>query len=199
MSADERAEWEARYRSARGADPGAPEPFIVNAVNSLSARGRALDLAGGIGRHALWVAERGWDATLVDISPTAVAEAAATASRRGLRLATEVVDLDETDPSGGPWDLVMIHHYLNRTLLGRAHELLRPGGTLVVCHQTLINLERSPRPGARFLLEPKELATLLSHLQLSTYFEGWTEQGRHEAQAVASLPPAEDRVAAALR
>lgn len=189
MSAAERAEWEERYRSAERVAPSNPEPFVVDSVNGLSVAGRALDLAGGTGRHALWLAERGWDATLVDISPTAVAVAAASGSRRGLRLATEVVDLDDSDPLGGPWDLVIIHHYLNRALLARVHQLLSPGGTLVICHPTKINLERNPRPTARFLLEPAELPTLLTQLQLSAYFEGWTAQGRHEAQAVASLLP----------
>ena len=128
MSVAEEAEWEERYRSAQSAAPGTPEQFVVDSVSALSVTGTALDLAGGTGRHALWTADRGWDTTLVDISPTAVASAAAAASRRGLRLATEVVDLDEADPSGGPWDLVIIHHYLNRALLGRVQQLLRPHG-----------------------------------------------------------------------
>jgi 2-polyprenyl-3-methyl-5-hydroxy-6-metoxy-1,4-benzoquinol methylase len=184
MSADERAEWEERYRAPNSVRIGAPAPFVVAAVTALYATGTALDLAGGTGRHALWLAERGWEAKLVDISPAALEIAATAASRKGLRLTTEIVDLDDADPSGGPWDLVVIHHYLNRDLLGRVHRLVRAGGTLIVCHQTRANLERNPRPSAEFLLAPGELVELLSRFELSTAFEGWTPQGRHEARVV---------------
>lgn len=149
--------------------------------------GSAVDLAGGSGRHALWLADSGWDTTLVDISPTATTIALAAAARLGVSLSTEVKDLDNADPAGGPWDLVVIHHYLNRGLLGRVHRLLRPGGKLVACHPTLHNLDRNSRPTARFLLEPGEMSTLLDGLEIVTYFEGWTNQGRHEAQVVAGL------------
>ena len=183
MSAVELAEWEARYRAA-DLETAAPEPFVVEAAAALPVGGKAIDLAGGTGRHALWLAGRGWDTTLVDISPTALAVAAAAALRLGLGVATEVVDLDAADPSGGPWDLVVIHHYLNRPLLGRLHHMMRPGGAVVVCHQTRLNLERHPRPGARHLLAPGELEELLSRFELAAYLEGWTPQGRHEARAI---------------
>lgn len=184
MSVAELTEWEARYRALDPGSIAAPETFVVEALSALPVGGKAVDLAGGTGRHALWLAGRGWDTKLVDISPTAVAIAVAAASRRGLDLAAEVVDLDEADPSDGPWDLVIIHHYLNRRLLGRLHRIMRPGASLVVCHQTTINLERHVRPSVSHLLAPGELAGLLDRFELSLYFEGWTPQGRHEARAI---------------
>ena len=187
MSAAELAKWEERYRANAAAPLADPEPFVVDAVDALPVVGSAVDLAGGSGRHALWLAERGWVTTLVDVSPTAVEIARDAAKRRALQLRAEVLDLDDADPAGGPWDLVVVHHYLNRELLARVHRLLRPGGRLVVCHPTLRNLERHPRPAADLLLGPGELPTLLGGLTFTAYFEGWTAQGRHEARAVATL------------
>ena len=62
--------------------------------------------------------------------------------------------------------------------------MIGPGGTLVVGHQTTINLERNPRPSAPHLLAPGELGELLAGFELSMYREGWTPHDRHEARAI---------------
>src|SRR5258708_37432909 len=54
-----------------------PDPFFVSAFNQFVADqfpngGTALDLAGGVGRHALWLAKRNWRGTGVDISEVAI-------------------------------------------------------------------------------------------------------------------------------
>ena len=61
--------WEQRY--AEGKQPSVPIPFITQTAQQLKP-GRALDLACGTGRHALWLAERGWSVTAVDGSPSAI-------------------------------------------------------------------------------------------------------------------------------
>ena len=187
MSEAERIEWESRHIE-RGVALKEPEPFIVSAVAGLGRLGTALDLAGGTGRHSLWLAAQGWTTTLVDIAPAALEMAADQAALAGFGLNTVQHDLDDGLPAAGPVDLVVIHHYLNRHLLGEVSSLLFHGGHLVMAHPTVANLERNERPGRRFLLEPGELPDLLGVLKVVTYFEGWTAQGRHEAQLVAQRP-----------
>jgi len=184
VSEAERIEWESRHRE-RGVGLSEPEPFIVSAVAGLGRLGTALDLAGGTGRHALWLAAQGWATTLVDIAPTALEMAAGQAAMAGLGIDTAQHDLDDGLPAVDAVDLVVIHHYLNRVLLGQVGSLLVPGGHLVMAHPTVANLERNDRPGRRYLLEPDELPSLLGELEVVTHFEGWTAQSRHEAQLVA--------------
>ena len=76
---NERTSWNRKYRtgshSSLQADPFLPyayERFIKSAFPS---PGTALDLAGGIGRHAIWLARRDWRVTLLDISEVAIAKA----------------------------------------------------------------------------------------------------------------------------
>ena len=70
MEADERTLWNRKY-SEHSHTSLEPDPFLVSAYSESiagSAPGSALDVAGGVGRHTLWLAERGWKVKLVDVS-----------------------------------------------------------------------------------------------------------------------------------
>jgi 2-polyprenyl-3-methyl-5-hydroxy-6-metoxy-1,4-benzoquinol methylase len=67
MSDADRQKWDARYAQPAAA-PRDPEPFLLELDHLLPRSGRALDVAGGAGRNAIWLARRGLDVTLVDIS-----------------------------------------------------------------------------------------------------------------------------------
>lgn len=184
MSDEDRARWEERYRTG-GHPAGGPSALLASVDDLLPRRGRALDVAGGAGRHALALARRGLDVTLCDISETALGLAAAAARAEGLALATVAVDLERDPLPAGPWDLVLSFHYLQRDLFTRWPEVLAPGGMLVFVQPTLTNLERHPKPGARFLLEDGELPGLVQGLEVLRVREGWLEDGRHDALLVA--------------
>lgn len=184
MSARER--WDARYREGRG--PTEPSAFLAEAAGFLPASGRALDLAGGAGRHALWLAARGLDVTLVDFAEEGLAVARARAREAGLALATELRDVEVEGAPAGPWDVVLSFHFLYRPLFAELPTLLRPGGVLVYCQPTMTNLTRNERPSARFLLEDGELAGLVPPgLEVLRLDEGW-HGDRHEARLVARRP-----------
>ncbi|AKT43740.1 class I SAM-dependent methyltransferase [Chondromyces crocatus] len=200
---DDRIRWDARWRE-RGEGPGEPSALITALAPQLPTRGRALDIAGGAGRHALWLARRGLDVTLVDISEVALTIARAApgpdvtenlgaasgldAARRG-RLHTLALDLEEAPLPPGPWDVILCFHYLQRSLFAAFPEALAPGGLLVIVHPTRTNLERHPRPSARFLLDDGELPGLLrGGLDVVRYEEGWLSEGRHEARLLARRP-----------
>ena len=108
--------------------------------------GRAIDIAAGEGRNAIWLAERGWDATAVDYSSVAIDKARQIADRRGVTITTEVADLAEYVPTPGGYDLVVIA-YLQLVdaeltpILHRAAEAVAPGGKLVLVSHDLSNLE----------------------------------------------------------
>jgi SAM-dependent methyltransferase len=181
MSARER--WNQRYRD--GAGLAEPSAFLEEAAGFLPESGRALDLAGGAGRHALWLARRGLDVTLVDVAEVGLEKAAARAEALGLTITTERRDVESDGAPAGPWDVVLSFHYLWRPLFAELPQLLAPGGVVVYCQPTVSNLEKNPRPSARFLLEDGELATLVpAELEVLTLEEGW-HGDRHEARLVA--------------
>jgi len=79
QSKDQRARWDSKYEqglpSLTEPDPffiSAYERFVTPSLPKPGVVGAALDLAGGLGRHALWLASRGWQVTVVDVSDVAI-------------------------------------------------------------------------------------------------------------------------------
>jgi SAM-dependent methyltransferase len=184
MSDAERTKWDARYREQDAAG-GKPSPFLVSLDPILPHTGRALDVAGGAGRHAVFLALRGLDVTIADISRVGLDLAEEEARRAGVRLTTVALDLEREPLPEGPWDVILSFHYLNRPLFAAYPGLLSPGGRLLVVHPTRSNLLRHQKPSGQFLLEDGELPGLVPGLTVVRYEEGWLEEGRHEARLVA--------------
>jgi tellurite methyltransferase len=170
--------------------PAEPSRFVASLDAILPRRGRAIDAGGGTGRHALWLARRGLDVTLADVSDVALGIASSAARAEGLALHTLRVDLEADPFPAGPWDVVLCTYFLHRPLFGAFAAALAPGGWLVFAHATRTNLEKNPRPGPRHLLEDGEIGMLAGDLEVVRCEEGWFEEGRHEARLVARRPAA---------
>lgn len=184
MSRADRDKWDAKYRAGSHRSTRV-SPFLESLDDVLPRSGRAIDVAGGAGRNALWLAERGLDVTVADVSEVGLAIAAERASAAGLSITTLVVDLEEESFPEGPWDLIVSVCFLQRSLFALYPEVLAPNGLLVFLQPTVVNLERHERPPRSFLLEQGEAASLISGLTIVSLTEGWTEDGHHEARVVA--------------
>ena len=188
MSEADRQRWNGRYQEQTGISE--PSRFLQALADRLPSTGRALDVAGGPGHDALWLARRGLDVTLVDISDVALERAASAAREAGAPLRVERVDLEAAPLPRGPYQLVLCLNFLWRPLFDEIPRVLAPGGLFVFAQPTQSNLQRNPHPSARFLLEDGELPRLVRGLEVVSYTEGWTEEGRHEARLVATPSPA---------
>jgi SAM-dependent methyltransferase len=140
----DRAEWNRRY--ADGERPLVTEPsrFLVAEADGLPP-GRALDLACGAGRNALWLADRGWRVTGVDYAGAALATARRLASERGLAVDWIEADLLEYEPPRGTFDLVVVLYLQvpadeRRAILARAAGAVAPGGTFLLVGHHADNL-----------------------------------------------------------
>ena len=190
MTAGER--WDAKY--ADWHEPGPPSEFVAGCADLLDGCPTAVDLAGGAGGTALWLAQQGIDTTLVDVSGRALEIACNAADERGLELRTVQADL-ESDPlptldelgGEGGWHAAVCTNFLHRPLLGALGTLLVPGGIALVLIATVDNLLHNARPGRPFLVERGELPELCSGLEQVSFEEGWFGQ-RHEARLVARSP-----------
>ncbi len=137
--------WNERYSATDLMWSAGPNQFVERWCADL-APGRAIDLAAGEGRNALWLAERGWDVTAVDYSSVAVDRMRQIAERRGVELTAEVADLTEYVPTPGGYDLVMIAYlHLGDTdlvpILGRAGAAVAPGGQFFLVGHDRRNLD----------------------------------------------------------
>lgn len=134
------AGWDARYAKGQ-VWSSEPNRFFADIVEGLVrdglAPGRAIDLACGEGRNAVWLAEQGWQVTAVDFSAVGVERGRAGAAARGIALDWVVADLATWDLGAGAWDLVA-HVYLHwptaerEPFLRRCADAVAPGGVLVI-------------------------------------------------------------------
>lgn len=141
----EEADWDRRYGGEDRTWSGNPNGTLVREVAEL-APGRALDVGAGEGADALWLAERGWRVTAVDISRNALARVSAEAGRRELTVECLRCDANDPDAFGSDtFDLVSLQYgsFLRtpdqrglRNLLGA----VAPGGTLLVVGHDLTPL-----------------------------------------------------------
>jgi len=171
-----------RIWTERGHAVSGHAAFLDRIADRLPTRGRALDLAGGAGRNATWLAARGFDVTVCDRSAVGLTLAAEAGHKTLQR------DVEAEGPPEGPWDLVLIHHFLWRPVFD-----LLDTDWLIFVQPTTINLERHPRPSERFLLRPGEVVELLAGQTVVHLEEGWGAEGRHEARVVARTPPEEPK------
>lgn len=129
-------EWDQRYQQAEWVWSLAPNRFVAEQLADLSP-GRALDLACGEGRNALWLARQGWQVTAVDFSEVALGKGRERAAKDGLELDWLAADLTSYVPEPGGFDLVLIAYlhlspHDTPTVLRRAAAALAPGGTLFI-------------------------------------------------------------------
>jgi SAM-dependent methyltransferase len=181
----DRERWDRRY--AQGEERAWEPDWLDELAEEIPERGRALDVAAGTGRVALWLAARGLDVTAVDVSPVGLERCLASARERGVAVQTVVADLEEPPLPAGPWDVITCFHYLQRDLFPRLVEHLSVGGVLICELPTRRNLERHPRPGGRYLLGEGELLSLCAPLRVVYYREGWIGD-RALARAIARRP-----------
>lgn len=188
MAEDDRARWDRRW-AEQTHEHTTPPDWIGELESEFPKERRALDVACGAGRAALWLARRGFRVTAVDISPVGLARVEEVACAEGLRVETQALDLEREPLPEGPWDLISCIAYLQRDLFPAFRDRLAPNGLLVCGNATLRNLERHDRPPARFLLGENELLRLCAPLRIVYYREGWV--GDHAVARVVARKPAD--------
>ncbi len=138
-----RGEWNRRYASPGFVWSSEPSRLLVAEADGL-APGRALDVACGEGRNAVWLAQLGWRVTGVDFSDVALAKARQLAESRGVEVEWVLADLVEYEPPAAMDLVVVLYLQLpaaqRREVLRRAAAALAPGGTLLVLGHDLLNL-----------------------------------------------------------
>lgn len=127
--------WDQRYAASERVWSLGPNQFVASALADLTP-GRAVDLAAGEGRNAVWLASLGWDVTAIDFSSVAIERGRDSGTAGVTWLVGDALEV----PLPTPVDLALIS-YLQlppdemAVVVGRAWEALAPGGTFfLVCH-----------------------------------------------------------------
>jgi tellurite methyltransferase len=183
-------DWDERFLRGDELHGYVPSPPLPQAVAGI-APGRALDLACGAGRHAIFLAELGWTVHAIDGSRVGVQRMLDEAYKRRVsqRILGEVADIES--PSfvcEGEHDLVCDFYFLHRRLFAQIRRAVRPGGLFVAA----LHVRTTPGEEGRFLLEAGELRGLFSDWEIVHSREGAAAESGHRhgtAELIARRPP----------
>ena len=146
--------------------------------------GKALDVATGKGRHAQFLAERGFAVEAIDISEVALEQARRRADEKGLSISFRQADLDRCDLPEAEYDVILNFNFLQRSLIPKMKKALKLGGYIVfetyLIDQRVFGHPKNPA----YLLGHNELLELFRDLRILYYREGrFTEEGRDTYRA----------------
>jgi len=164
--------WDTKYGTEAyifGKDPVA---FLREHIDILP-RGKALDIAMGEGRNAVFLAKNGFEVDGCDISEIAVKKALELAKESQVDIHAFVADLETYRLPENSYNVISCFYYLQRNLFSQIKDALKPGGMIIYETYTTENLDRGldgPK-NKDYLLQPNELLHAFKDLKIIYYRE----------------------------
>ncbi len=139
-SEEQRARWDLKYEQGLPSLTE-PDPFFISAYErfvepSFPQAGTALDLAGGLGRHSLWLAGKSWQVSVVDVSEVAIQKLSQAALQQNVELDLVVGDASDYKFEPARFDLIVLFYHFDRNLFPKIVSALKPGA-LLICKMSL--------------------------------------------------------------
>ena len=173
MSEDDQIRWDRQHAETQRREQ--PALFLRQVFENQYAKitvGRALDIACGSGRNALFLAEKGFEVTGIDISAVALARAEQRAKEKSLAILWRQADLENETIEAGGYDLIVNIDYLQRSLLPAMKAALKTGGCIIfdtyLTDQQAIGQPKNPD----YLLRHNELLDSFRDFRVLHYREG---------------------------
>jgi 2-polyprenyl-3-methyl-5-hydroxy-6-metoxy-1,4-benzoquinol methylase len=186
MKADQKR-WNDRFGKKEFALGKDPNPFLKKHIRLLP-KGKALDIATGEGRNAVFLAQHGFEVDALDISEKGLKKTQKLARERGVKVNTFLVDLGQYEIEKERYDLIANFYFLKRRLIPRIKKGLKKGGRVIF--ETYLLEHRKLGTGgpkqAKYFLKPNELLRLFKNFRILFYREGIFREGG-KMKAVASL------------
>ncbi len=181
--------WDRRFSTGGAYIIKEPSPLLVENISIFPA-GRALDIATGNGRNAVFLAERGFKVDAVDNSRVGLLLAKDLMKEKNVRVNIIFADLEHYVIKPERYDLIVNFYYLNRVLFPDMTAGLKSGGYLVFESLTTDDAGFSEAKNPDYYLEPNELSEMVSANDIRILFYTETEVSlgntmRNVAQVIA--------------
>jgi len=149
-------------------------------------RGKALDLAMGNGRNAIFLAMHGYEVDAIDYSEVAVEKVRSFAQRKSLLINAKQADLTNYQIAEKTYDVILNFFFLERSLIPQIKKALKKGGMLLFETYTIEQPQYGRPHNPAYLLKPNELLNNCMDLYIIYYHERVDKQDK-EIKAIASL------------
>jgi len=187
MVKSDQKRWDERFKEKKLSLGKRANPFLRTHVDLLP-KGKALDIATGEGKNAVFLAQHGFHVDAVDISKAGLEKAEKIAREIGVKIHTVLTDLDTYPIERGRYDLIANFYFLNRSLIPKIKKGLKRGG-MVIFETYLLEQRALSALGPKtlkYFLKPNELLSLFKGFRILRYREGIFEEGGRK-KAIASL------------
>ena len=181
----ERDKWNQRYLEGTHGNLS-PDSLLIDAFDRyieplFPNAGVALDIAGGTGRHAIFLAKKGWKVRLTDIAEAGIANARQNADSLASRIDFRVEDLTRFDGARESYDLILVFFFLRHEMFPELVKALKPGGLLIYKGYTRGQAKFGGGPtNPDYLFGENELLDSFRELQVLHYAELIRDCGRAE-------------------
>jgi cyclopropane fatty-acyl-phospholipid synthase-like methyltransferase len=178
-------QWNSRFQEETYVYGKEPNVFLEEIQKKLRLSGDVLSIAEGEGRNAVFLAEQGMNVTAWDYAESGLDKTKKLASERGVKIHTQLVDLNEASWKSDQWDeIVCIFGHFSeelrkKTLLG-VRESVKPSGYFIteVYSQKQIPYNSGGPRELNFLYKPEEFWQTFADWRIFHFFMG--EVVRHE-------------------
>ncbi len=184
VSQDSKTQWDKRYSRPTFIYGKSPVQFLAENYHYIPFEANVLDMGMGEGRNAVFLAQKGYKVTGIDISSVAVKKAHLLAQEFGVKFKGIVASLKDYKIAPQSFDAIICFYYVDKTLIEKMKSWLRPGGILIYEAYTL--REKSNRPRGvleeEILLKEQELLRLFTGMRVLKY-----EEPLHEKEFRSSI------------
>jgi len=163
------AKWDGIYTQREGEVTAAS--VLLENQHLLPSKGRALDLACGLGGNAKLLAKAGLDVDAWDISPVAIKQLQQEADLQKLNINAQVHDVIEKPPATNSYEVIVVSFFLERDLCEKLMSALKPGGLLFYQTYCQDKVDQTGPQNPDYLLADNELLRLFSSLKVRVYRE----------------------------
>ena len=173
MATHDKERWDSKHTAEH--EPGEPAAFLRQIFQPGPWEiqpGRALDIATGKGRNALFLAEQGFTVDAIDISEVGLQQAQRQAEKQGLTLNWIQADLASFEFPDSAYDLILNINFLLRSLVPKIKNALRPGGYIIFDTYLIDQQDLGHPRNPAYLLNHNELLDLFRGFRILCYQEG---------------------------
>ena len=196
MSQADQDKWNAQYREGAYATRTHPSALLTEWLPKLKfweTHPRAIDVACGTGRNAIYLARRGWQVDAVDVSEVALDHLTETASAESLAITCIQADLEHAAHrpadlfAADRYDLAVMVRYTNLPLIDTLKDALRAGGYLIVEEHLVTEADVVGPRNPQFRVAPNALRDAVAGLDIIAYREGIVNDPDGRSAALAQL------------
>lgn len=183
---DSKTQWDEKYSRPTFVYGKSPVQFLAENYHFIPYEGAVLDMGMGEGRNAVFLAQKGYKVTGIDISSVAVKKSYLLAQEFGVKIKGVVASLKDYKIPPGSFDAIVCFYYVDRSLVEKMKSWLRPGGILIYEAHTVREKDRPHKKR-----DPLEEDVYLKEQELLRMFPGMRvlkyEEPLHEKEFRSSI------------